>query len=208
MRGGRKPAGWWRSNWLNVLIAAAAVATIVLAVVEVPTYVTGRPRHGTAHAPGAGSQPPRPSAETGRQPPRQVGIPDNPLADGTAYYVSVAAPELGSSEWKYGRVGMERRVFRAPKDGRKWVEFYLCAGDHFRTLSAMISDFRKKVDFKDADATKAREGQALELETPSFRVVITLEQVDTRADPDPEKPYDRVFEKVFLRVVVSEKSPP
>jgi hypothetical protein len=201
MRGGRKPAGWWRSNWLNVLIAAAAVATIAVAVVEVPPRVRGWLRHGTAHEPA------RPGAGAAHETPQQVGFPDNPLADGTAYYVWVTAPEVGSSDWRDPLHQVESRVFRAPKDSRKWVEFRLGGGDHFRTLNAVISDFRKGVDYKEMEAAEAREGSALELETQSFRAVVTLEEVNTRADPDPEKPYDKVFEKVFLRVVVSEKSP-
>jgi hypothetical protein len=134
----------------------------------------------------------------------QSDIPENPVADGKAYYITVNAPEIGTPEWT-SRDIVKDVVFQTEKDRMKWAKLNISSGEHFKDLNLSLSDYDNSSDSGSVPATDVKEGWTWNLKTKHFRGNIGLVKVETDVDPDKEQPYPRVFRKMTLRVDVEER---
>ncbi len=135
----------------------------------------------------------------------QVNIPADPLADGTAYYVTLYPPELGSSAWMIGEDSICDLLFRAPGDKRKWLKLNIKKKEHFKGFYIAITDYRGGLSNEVIEARNVKQTDQINLKTRSFKADISFIEAKTSSDPDPEQPYEKAFEKVILRIVIAEQ---
>jgi len=135
----------------------------------------------------------------------QVSIPANPLADGTAYYVTLYPPELGSSPWVIGEDSICDLLFRAPRDKRKWLKLNIKKKEHFKGFYIGITDYRGGLSNDVIEAVNFKQTDQINLKTRSFKADINLVEAKTSGDPDPEKSYGKVFERVVLKIIIAEQ---
>lgn len=135
----------------------------------------------------------------------QIDIPTDPIADGTAYYVTLYPAEVGSSAWELVESPVSGLLFRAPKDKRKWLKLNIQKKQHFRAFYIGITDYRDKSDNDVPEAVNVKEGDQINLKTQSFKADITFVEAKTSSDPDREQPYEKVFEKVILKIIIAEQ---
>jgi hypothetical protein len=135
----------------------------------------------------------------------QVNIPANPLADGTAYSVTLYPPELGSSPWMIGEDSICDLLFRAPGDKRKWLKLNIKKKEHFKGFYIGISDYLGGLSNDVIEAVDFKQTDQINLKTRSFKADINFVEAKTNSDPDPEQPYEKVFEKVILRIIITEQ---
>jgi hypothetical protein len=135
----------------------------------------------------------------------QIDISTDPIADGTANYVTLYPAEVGSSAWEIGENAVSGLLFRAPKDKRKWLKLIIQKKQHFKAFYIGIFDYRDKTDNNVPDAVNVKEGDQIHLKTQSFKADITFVEAKTSSDPDREQPYEKVFEKVILKIIIAEQ---
>lgn len=135
----------------------------------------------------------------------QVNIPANPLADGTAYYVTLYPPELGSSPWMIGEDSICDLLFRAPGDKRKWLKLNIKKKEHFKGFYIGITDYRGGLSNDVIEAVNFKQTDQINLKTQSFKADINFIEAETSSDPDPEQPYEKAFKKVILRIIIAEQ---
>ncbi len=109
----------------------------------------------------------------------QVNIPANPLADGTAYYVTLYPPELGSSVWVIGEDSICDLLFRAPGDERKWLKLNIQKEEHFKGFYIGITDYQGGLSNEVIEAVDFEQADQINLRTQSFKADINLVEVET-----------------------------
>ncbi len=135
----------------------------------------------------------------------QINIPADPVANGTAYYVTLYPSEVGSSAWMIGEDSICDLLFRASGNKSKWLKLNIKKKEHFKGLYIAIADYRGGLSSEVIEARTFRPTDQIKLRTRSFKAEISITEANTRSDPDPEQPAEKAFEKVVLRIVIGEQ---
>ena len=122
-------------------------------------------------------------------------IQESPVADGRPYYVTVSQ-----------NVEPPKFIFRSPKDPRKWVELGIYTGMRLRSVFGGASDCTGgtgSFDFKPG----VKIGTEAKMQPGMFRIVLTVVEAETQADPDRIQPLvGQVFGKLVLRIGCTERA--